>query len=215
MFAFDKTSWAFPTPIVSYAIQDAERLNAQLLDEIAARRQAEAGMVRSNRKGWHSETDFFTRKEPAQAELSRAIGGAVRDATARMAAPGIDTKEFGINLMGWINVNPPGAHNVPHDHPGSFWSGCYYVKNDKPVGDPSNGGSIAFIDARSAPAGQPLVRAPSLKGVLGFQPPPGVMLLFPSNLKHLVTPNDSDEDRVSIAFNAFIFPKQVAAPASA
>lgn len=161
--------------------------------------------MRSNRKGWHSESDFFTRKEPAHAELSRAIVGAARDAVGKVAAPGIDPNGMGMTIMGWVNVNPPGAHNVPHDHPGSFWSGCYYVKNDKASDDPS-AGAITFIDARTAPAGQPLVKAPAMKALHTVHPQPGALLFFPSSLKHLVSPNESNEDRVTMAFNVFLFP---------
>lgn len=197
--------------MIAYAIPEAERLNAALLEEIAVRRGSDPGVVRSNRKGWHSESDFFLRREPAHLELATAVAGAAHDATARVAPKEIDTSQYGMTIMGWINVNPPGAHNVPHDHPGSFWSGVYYVKNDQPTGDPSGGGTITFIDARSAPAGQPLVRAPALKGLQSLHPQPGTLLLFPSTLKHLVSPNDSTEDRISIAFNVFIIPPAAAA----
>lgn len=163
--------------------------------------------MRSNRKGWHSESDFFARKEPAHAELSQAIAGAARNATVRIAAKGVDAGQFAMNIMGWVNINPPGAHNVPHDHPGSYWSGCYYVKNDEPVDNPAGGGgAITFIDARSAPAGQPLVQAPTMRALHSVHPKPGALLLFPSSLKHLVSPNESDQDRVTIAFNVFLFP---------
>lgn len=203
-FTFGRTTWLFPTPLLAYAIADAERINAALLQEIAARQGSEAGIVRSNRKGWHSESDFFVRPEPAHAELAQAITNAARDAIARVAPKEVAVGQIGMTIMGWINVNPPGAHNVPHDHPGSFWSGCYYVKNDK-TGNPA-AGAITFIDARSAPAGQPVVKAPALKALHSAHPPPGTLLLFPSSLKHLVSPNESDEDRVSIAFNVFVFP---------
>jgi uncharacterized protein (TIGR02466 family) len=209
-FTFRRTNLLFPTPVVAYAIEDAERINALLLEEIAARRKTEDGIVRSNRKGWHSESDFFTRKDPAHAELAQAIRNAARDATARVAAEGTQLNQIGMNIMGWVNVNPSGAYNMPHDHPGSFWSGCYYVKNDKPA-DPG-GGDITFIDARSAPAGQPVVQAPVFRALHSVHPQPGSLLLFPSSLKHLVNPNDSEEDRVTIAFNVFLFPAAPAAP---
>lgn len=199
---------------MNYRIEDAERLNAALLEEIAARRAAETGVVRSNRKGWHSDTDFFVRKEPAHAELGRAIAGAARDALARVAAQGVDIAQIAMTIKGWININPPGAHNVPHDHPGSFWSGSYYVKNEKPAeGIAPGGGVITFIDARTAPAGQPLVRAPLFRALHSLHPQPGTLLLFSSSLKHMVSPNESDEDRVSIAFNVFLFQAQPAAQA--
>lgn len=191
---------------MSYTIADAERINAALLEEIAVRQAEEAGVNRSNRNGWHSESDFFGRTEPAHAELAQAIYAAARDATARVAPKGADLSGVGMRIMGWINVNPTGAYNVPHDHPGSFWSGAYYVSN--PASDEGNpsAGAISFIDCRSAPAGQPLVQAPVHQGMHTLRPKAGAMLLFPSSLRHWVQPNDSSEDRVTIAFNVFMFP---------
>jgi len=34
-----------------------------------------------------------------------------------------------------------------------------------------------------------------------FAPQEGTLVMFPSHLMHLVEPNESDEDRISIAFN--------------
>ncbi len=194
-----------------YSIPDAERLNSALLAEITARQAVDPGVFRSNRKGWHSKSDFFLRQEPAHAELSRAITRAAFDGALRVAGNQDDIREIGMKINGWINVNPPGAHNVPHDHPGSFWSGAYYVKNSKSLDEPQLGGAISFIDARTAPTGQPLIKAPTLAGLKTFHPTAGTLLLFPSTIKHLVHPNDSDEDRVTIAFNVFVIPPAGAA----
>ena len=210
-FAHRRTNLLFATPLIAYAIEDAERINAALLEEIVVRQRSEQGVSRSNRKGWHSESDFFVRSEPAHAELARAIHNAARDATARVAAKGLDVAAIGMQINGWINVNPPGAFNVPHDHPGSFWSGAYYVKNVGAEAGAEGGGAIGFIDTRSAPAGQPLVQAPALKGMHAMIPPAGMLLLFPSSLRHWVQPNESTEDRVTIAFNVFMLPPVAAA----
>jgi len=40
-----------------------------------------------------------------------------------------------------------------------------------------------------------------------FRPVAGTMLIFPSFLKHWVYPNQDDEERVSIAFNARVEPR--------
>lgn len=187
-------------------IEDAERINSALLDEIAQRQGNEQGISRSNRNGWHSESDFFVRTEPAHVELSQAIHAAARDATARISGKGANVVGIGMQINGWINVNPPGAYNVPHGHPGSFWSGAYYVKNAAGEDGSEGGGAISFIDARSAPAGQPLVQAPTFRGSHAVSPAAGMLLLFPSSLRHWVQPNGSAEDRVTIAFNVFLFP---------
>lgn len=199
----------FPTPLLAYTIPDAERMNAALLAEIEDRRSKDPGVTRSNRAGWHSGSDFFKRQEPAHQELAMAVSRAVADATKRVSE-GRMKEDAWIHLSGWINVNPPAAYNVPHDHPGSFWSGCYYIKTHEGEGEGDESGSITFIDTRCAPAGQPLVKAPVFRGSQSFRPKPGMLLIFPSNAKHWVHPNGADDDRVTMAFNAFIVPNKAA-----
>jgi uncharacterized protein (TIGR02466 family) len=193
----------FATPVPVYRIDDAERINAAILEEIAQRRASEQGMVRSNRAGWHSDLDFFARKEPAHKELAQAIMQCIADATRRIAPPGQNLDNLNLNCDGWVNVNPTGGYNVPHDHPGAFWSAAYYVK--VPVGPKEGpGGSIEFIDSRSAPTGQGLINSPWMRGLFTMRPEPGTLVIFPSNFKHWVHPNDSEEERVTIAVNAKI-----------
>lgn len=203
-FKFGKSMMLFPTPILGYQIADAERINAALIDEIEQRRARDPGITRSNRSGWHSESDFFSRKEPAHAELAKAVTNAVGDATKRISQ-GRLRAALRIQLSGWININPPGAYNVPHDHPGSYWSGCYYIKMDGRAEKTDEGGAITFIDPRCAPAGQSLVKAPVFYGAHSMHPAPGTLLIFPSNAKHWVHPNNSGDERVTMAFNAFVF----------
>lgn len=66
------------------------------------------------------------------------------------------------------------------------------------------GGSISFIDARSAPAGSALVQSPLLASSYTMRPEPGMLLMFPGTLKHWVHPNNSPEERVTVAFNVFL-----------
>lgn len=213
-FKFDKSTMIFPTPVLSYQIAGHERINPLLLAEIEARRNVDPGVVRSNRAGWHSESDFFQRKEPAHAELSAAISHAVADATKRVAGPGALKTPVHIQINGWININPTLAYNVPHDHPGSFWSGCYYVNTDPTANRADEGGAITFIDGRCAPTGQPIVKSQVFHGSYTLRPLPGTLLVFPSNVKHWVHPNTWQEERVTMAFNVFIYAKKPA-PAKA
>jgi uncharacterized protein (TIGR02466 family) len=203
-YVHEGTSLLFPTPLLTYRIADAERINALLLAEIATRRQNDVGVKRSNRSGWHSESDFFSRTEPGHMALSLAIRDAVVDATLQIASHAAREERLSYRMIGWINVNPQNAYNVPHDHPGSFWSGSYYVANDAAAPESEAGGEISFLDSRSAPTGQPLIKAPLLAGTHSVRPMPGSLLLFPSNAKHWVQPNSAEKDRVSIAFNVFI-----------
>lgn len=198
---FQKLQLAFATPIVTYLIDDAERINAEILKEIDQRRAAETGMVRSNRSGWHSDLDFFARQEPAHRELAQAIMLSLADATRRCAAQGTDLSKLQLQCDGWVNVNPDGGYNVPHDHPGAFWSAAYYVYVPE-ARDGTPDGAIEFIDHRSAPPGQGLVQSPYHRGLVTMRPVAGMLLVFPSNLKHWVHPNRSAYERVTIAINA-------------
>lgn len=190
----------FPTPLVTFTVDDAEALNRELLVEIYKRRASEAGETKSNRQGWHSAYDLFKRKEKAHARLADIIRDAVDQATHKLA-PNADLSKLAMECDGWINVNPTGAYNTPHDHPGNLWSGTYYVVTPDAGEAGGSSGRIEFIDSRSGLADN-LVNAPFTASKCGIRPKPGMLLLFPANLLHWVHPNAAREERVTIAFNA-------------
>ena len=199
----------FPTPLVTFLVEDAEALNRELLEEIEKRRKGEQGVTKSNRQGWHSAYDLFKRKEKAQARLAGIIRDAVEQATRKLA-PDADLSRLRMECDGWINVNPTGAYNTPHDHPGNLWSGTYYVATPDAGEASAISGRIEFIDARSGLADN-LVNAPFTASKCGVRPKPGMLLLFPANLLHWVHPNAAAEDRVTIAFNARFIPRSAGA----
>lgn len=195
-----KMNLIFSTPIPVYEIEGFERINEAIVDEIAVRREQEQGMVRSNRIGWHSNLDFFARKEPAHHELAQKIMNCLVDATKRIQGQK-PLDDLRLTCDGWVNVNPRGSYNVPHDHPGAFWSAAYYVRVPN-ITDGSEAGAIEFIDCRSMPTGNGLIQSPYLQSRFSMRPAPGTLVVFPSTLKHWVHPHDTDEDRITIAINA-------------
>ena len=201
-YRLNKIDSLFPTPLLHFTVDDHEALNAALLAEIAARRAAEEGVTRTNRLGWHSKPDLFARTEPAQARLTETIKQAAAEATRKMA-PGAPLDRLQLLCDGWININPTGGYNAPHDHAGAFWSGTYYVAVPDDDGD---SGAIEFIAPQHLHSPGGVVKAPMTAGKLAFRPGAGTLLLFPATLTHWVHPNASAEDRVSIAFNASLRP---------
>jgi uncharacterized protein (TIGR02466 family) len=189
----------FYSPLTMFEVDNAVDMNAQLLEEIADRQAQSPGLDRSNWRGWHSEDDFFERKEPGCLTLRGHILEAVRACTENVS-PSFDFSRYGVQAEGWINVLSRGGLNTPHDHPGWVWSGCYYVS--VPEGDKDKSGSIEFFDTRTN------LRTLTVEGASCFaskfvaKPRSGLMFMFPSYLRHWVYPNESEEDRVSIAFNA-------------
>lgn len=207
MLKLAKIQMLFPTPLVTFQVDEAEALNRDLLQEIEARRHAEPGQTRSNRQGWHSAYDLFSRKEAAHARLAGIIRQAVEQ-TTRQLAPAAPLDKLEMECEGWINVNPTGAYNTPHDHPGNLWSGTYYVATPAAGDGSDSSGRIEFIDGRSGLADN-FVKAPFTASKCGIGPQPGMLLLFPANLLHWVHPNLAEGERVTVAFNARFHPRSM------
>jgi len=195
----------FPTPVAVARLPNAERLNAELKRVILEREQSHPSTRHSNLGGWQSTWDLAEWGGPAARQvLAAAIKLATKLTANRQGGPAaIDWK---INC--WANVNRRGHGNEFHTHPGSFWSGTYYVEDGGTTKDPSAGGEFEIQDPRGvAPAMYaPMLTfagpgGPSLGASETIRPASGMMILFPSWLQHAVRPYQGAAERISIAFN--------------
>jgi len=191
------TEALFATPLFSYEAPEFEALNVRLAEECLAIQRAGPGVFRSNYNGWHSAPDLFQRKEPALTALCQFLIASLSDVFRRTLRSG-KPDSLRANCNGWININPKGAMNIPHTHPGYVWSGTYYVQI--PRSSRQDNGSIEFLDPRT--------NANAVSGEWSpFQvkhrlaPKAGTALIFPSYLQHWVYPNDDEDLRISVAFN--------------
>lgn len=156
------------------------------------------GEKRSNYGGWHSSN--VETKEGRLKPLFDEIQTRLDELHIQLGFK--TTKKQSIRDC-WININYKNSQNVIHMHPRSFFSGCFYVKV------PENSGSIVFntpmktlswvIHTNDIEVGN----AYNTSQVV-IKPKTGMLLFFPSWLEHYVQPNESDEDRISIAFNTVI-----------
>jgi len=189
----------FASPVFGYELPDCEPLNRALLAVCAARRTSEQSMSISNQIGWHSAPDLFVRKEEAFRTLCAQIGKVLTH-VAQTTFPAFDLSIHDIQAHGWVNINPKGAFNTPHAHHGFHWSGCYYVA--VPDTQDNRSGLIEFLDPRADVSmrmpDESVLFAPKFQ----VRPRAGTMLIFPSFLNHWVYPNQDDDERVSVAFNA-------------
>jgi uncharacterized protein (TIGR02466 family) len=195
----------FPTPVVISPVPGAERLNAELTAVIDARMATDPGTQHSNLGGWQSSWDLPEWGDEAVEcvlEHARAIAGELTgDRQGRAVA--IDWK-----INAWANVNLSGHGNEFHTHPGSYWSGTYYVDDGGIGADPSLGGEFEIQDPRGV---APAMYAPNLGFRLAgglaagasetVSPRAGLMLMFPAWLSHAVRPYRGSGRRISIAFN--------------
>jgi hypothetical protein len=134
------------------------------------------GRVVSNRGGWQS--DLFYHIPLELKELFDTVDHNVDLISGHYPSTILKLKEF------WINVNKSGDSNAPHTHhditppvssPGI--SGVFYIRI--PEGD---AGDILFGHER-------------------VQPYENLLILFPSDMVHMVYPNNTDNDRISLSFN--------------
>lgn len=188
---------AFATPIFSYSLPNADRLNFNLLELILAREGAMPSRSKSNQGGWQSSDDVFCWDHAAIRALSGYLKCALDLASARVAVPPNLRTEY--QLSGWAAVNRRGHYNTPHLHPMATWSGIYYVDpGDGTAGIPNAVLEFAHPIAASAMTFFPGI-LPSARTV---QPEAGMIILFPSYLQHSVRVYDGDRPRVCVAFNA-------------
>ncbi len=199
--SFDDTSkeTLFGTPLLRFQVTDHAALDAALLEEGARQREASEGVNKSNRGGWHSAGNIFDWDADCVRTLHAAAEASVYEATRRVSAK-VDPATLRLKISGWMNMNPPGGFNAPHTHPGAHWSGVYYVS--QPAVEEGTSGMIEFLDPRSDLPNWRILRAKAFRPKRRIRPHVGEIVMFPSYLVHWVYPNQTDEERVSIAFNA-------------
>lgn len=110
-----------------------------------------------------------------------------------------DLKILDYKLDSWVNINYPGSSNSAHEHigRGAFMSGILYVKV------PENSGGIVFHDPRDHLTlhTEPMMYYNCGRSTASYIPKENELLLFPYWLMHHVETNNSNQERISIAFN--------------
>jgi uncharacterized protein (TIGR02466 family) len=184
----------FPTALFAFQLQDHAALDQQLLMLIEHLRTVDPGHTsdKSNVLGWHSQGNLFDHPDaqPLKGWVDRAIA-----AVAEQMGYGHLTLAA---ANAWANINPKYASNKIHDHANCLLSGVYYVKT------PPDSGVLMFYDPRSA---KTFYRPPLrdfnayTADAVAHAATEGLLLIFPSWLKHGVEPNLGEGDRISISFN--------------
>jgi uncharacterized protein (TIGR02466 family) len=190
----------FTSPFVSYLWPDSDGLNKELRDKILAYERANPGRgeSKSNVGGWHSEAGLLQFcGEPGKTLVQHMIDF-VNEATQR-TLKGRTVAPFTWTVECWANVNRAGDFNRMHLHGMSTWSGTYYVDDGDPPRDQEFGTSLEITDPNAQRT------ASFFHGILPpgifIKPQPGLMVLFPSYVPHMVMPHRGKRPRISIAFN--------------
>lgn len=102
----------------------------------------------------------------------------------------------------WANVHKKNDYAQQHRHANSFLSGILFCKI------PEKSGNINFFNPY-ANFGSALEfniknKNPFNSNSISFVPEEGALYIFPSSLQHSVDRSESDQDRLTLAFNTFV-----------
>jgi uncharacterized protein (TIGR02466 family) len=185
--------WA--TPIWYFDIPIEEVDYNKVTNECYLEKSKSEGRIRSNKNGWQSN-DIYP--NPNIPNISNLIKTIVIYSKTIMEDYGV-TKKIDLALDNfWININSPSSSNTLHTHDESALSGVYYAKAPKNSGNISmhNNFMMKYINGAYLDLNNKITCSE-----VKYEPVAGRVLIFPAWLPHHVEINNSNEDRVSIAFN--------------
>ena len=100
---------------------------------------------------------------------------------------GCKNRDFGI----WTNVNEVGSKNVLHTHTDDAWAGIYYLQAE-------GTGNLVFTNPANILL-QCNIKSPYTRRT-GIRPKDGMLVLWPGWVPHEVEENNSDKQRINLAW---------------
>lgn len=200
----------YAVPFLKYTVPDNGQLNTELRRVILKKMEQTPGVVKTNRRGWHSPTDLAEWPEPCVQEFVGRLREAVREMVRLNYPAATDAHLEGWKLTAWANVNERGAFNIPHSHGGNgnAWASFYYVEPGLEL-DGKLSGLTKFQDRSGLPK-EILSDLNPYSREIAIIPTAGLMVLFPAALMHYVDTYLGSAQRITIACNfkhpAFIVP---------
>lgn len=181
----------FATPLHAFRLMPSDGTDAdQLVTALYAMR--DKGLGQASDTEWIGPTDL--QRHPASQWLCE---GLLPLAAQAVGAEGWAVEGLQISEM-WGALSEPGNQHDRHHHANAWIAGVYYLKTQP------DSGPIHFHD----PIPQRSVIRPAFQRETNFTrivqsipPEDGLLLLFPGWLNHSIGVNNSDADRISIAFN--------------
>jgi len=198
-FKMKMTEPMFAAPLSIFEIENSAALNKKLVSEARAwRKEAKGAKVSNQGDSWHSPIELMTRNEPGFGEISKIIPQIAAN-YALQINPKLDITKFRFEANAWVNINRKGGYNTVHHHGKFHISGVYYVKQPKKASGQS--GMIELVNSRFDNHIYDEIGGNAFAPSLNMRPSAGSMLVFPSTLLHFVYPNETEEERISIAWN--------------
>ncbi len=178
----------FPSVIWSGKIDGID--NEGICSYLNDKKLLDPGVTISNYGGWQSSA-IQQGDNILFDGLVNAITGEVNGCSIQADLPELQIQNV------WGNINGPGSYNTLHNHAGALLSGVYYLRANP------NQGNIFFERSDNAEYFLPPMPKPNYftSTATTYKALTGALYIFPGWLKHMVQPNLTQDDRISISFN--------------
>ncbi len=203
----------WPTPILRKKFPQHRQVNPQLARLFYEHRRANDKV---NGPVYSSTDDLLLRyNEPALNQLFKFISDSVFEIASAVNATFWEysrSKKMHMNVVGaWFQIQNGYGFHETHNHGNCSWSGVYYVQaddqktreNHESLG-PMNGITrfyghhVDIIGGGYMDSGNLYLQSTSFDS----KPEEGVLVVFPSHLKHMALPYEGKKDRIIVSFNA-------------
>lgn len=152
----------------------------------------------ATRLGKHT-ADLTVKPKGPVAAFEKMIGNGIDEFVQRLGSdsdlPFIAHRPRKWHLAIWAIVLEGEGYQIPHIHRSAWLSGVYYAQVPDIVQDEGQAGWIEFGEP------EPDYHSSVPSVTRRIQPEPGLMVLFPSYIFHRTIPFESDQTRISIAFD--------------
>lgn len=181
----------FPTPVMF-----GEMGRAYTKEELAFFKQQQSKTVKNN--GNVNTADTYILDQPVMADIKKVLDEYVIEYYTNIMCVKDKVKPY--ITQSWINYTKPGEYHHRHAHPNSLVSGVLYLDSNK------DKDKIMFYSSDAYKRIKPDIATWNLYNSESWWFPVGTgnLVMFPSELQHMVEQKEGKNLRTSLAFNTFI-----------
>ena len=186
----------FPSVIHELKVDNFKSIKKELIEFVYDQHQRDSvGVDFTNVGGWQSQQVYGTYNNILLDTVTTTLISYFKKNVLDMS------QEIKVDNF-WININKKGDHNIPHNHPGCHIAGVFWIRSPPGCGNLEMQSPHHFTSsAEMRMYTEEFQKKSNAYPVYEFPPIEGSILLFPASINHRVTPNQSDGDRISAAFN--------------
>ena len=145
--------------------------------------------------GNRTSIERFVLRNPALVDLKNFIQKSVDEYFNSVIAPSKDASLY--ITQSWLNYTDKNQWHHSHEHPNSILSGVFYVQS-------TDKDKIYFENNKYTQIEFPTEKYNSFNSKTWWiEATQGRLVIFPSSLRHNVSPVETDTTRVSLSFNTF------------